>query len=153
MRKTNITLAVLVFLAAFLGSSLAENHHPIFTLSKEQWGLSTTKSYTFDEDGQAVTWRTSEYFVYRTEDDGRYQLGVHTIFGELVFKVYGVYDKDGERTIYWHQVEKDGKWNTAENGNIWIDPIIDTNGKITGVTISLKDKDEKVLITREVKRK
>ena len=153
MRKTNITLAVLVFLAAFLGSAYAENHHPIFTLSKEKWGAAKTLSGTFVEDGQAITWKTSEFFVYNTKDGGRYQLGVHSIFGEAVVKAYGVYDKDGQRTSFWSQVEKDGKWNTAENGIVLADPIRDANGKITGFTMSLEDNDGKVLVTREVKRK
>lgn len=152
MRKTSITLAVLVFLAAFLGAAYAENHHPIFTLSKEKWGTANTANATFVEDGQNVIWRTSEFFRYATEDGGRYQLGAHSVFGEVVFKAYGVYDKDGQRTSSWFQVEKDGKWTTVENGGISVDAVRDENKKITGFTVSLY-KDGKTLVTREMKRK
>ena len=148
--------ALLFFVAISLTTSLApgQEQHPIF--SDENWTLGTTREAKMtDDNGTEFVWRKSVFYA-RPTPQGLYNKSIHTVFGETVVKVYIIDDKNGEPVQRWVQLEKDGKWYTAENGKavaVNDDIAKDASGKITGITIVLYDKDGNEVVRREVKRK
>ncbi|GEM_PF-4189568 len=130
--------------------------HKIFT--ETIWLVSRPDEDVFrNPDGAEVIWRKSIFYEHPKKTWFKSE---RFVFGELVMKAYGTRGKKGKLVKHWVQIEKDGKWYAArtdckERGCAELFEMmnLDTSGRLTGVTISLVDKNGMVIVTREVKRK
>jgi len=141
-----IIAAVLLVPVLALAADDIDISHSIF--SEKNWTYLGSKEYALEEkDGVKVVYRISKYYSL---PDKQWYMAEHTIFGEVVLKVY-----EDEQFEKWVQVEKDGKWYTVNVLYPFIewDVLKDVSGTITAVVIILKDKNSNEIVRREVKRK
>jgi len=104
----------------------------------------------FDPDGTHIVWRVSTFYK---SSDGHFTKGEHTIFGELVMKVFGHYDSEDNLKGHWIQVEKDGRWHTVQEEKPEISFVRNDDGKVVGAEVILRDKDGNEVVRRFVGRK
>lgn len=155
MRKFGIgNVVILLFLIGFLaGCSRAKtvDLHPVLTT--DVWKhRETEQDPVIDPDGTVIFWHTADFYEH---PNGKWLLGEHRAFGELVIKAYGVRDENDILKAHWISFHNGRKWDTVgpEIGyTINWKTQSDDSGRIVSVTTILYDGSGEEIMRREIKR-